>query len=309
MVGSAYWGFLRYFFVPGSFSTYTTPVAAAGNAALALAGLWALVRVIRRNGLPRRPGAFALTLVFLALLPLAFNLTVLMGEAMPVMRYALVFAYVLALVLVDQATQSPPPEEAALPPAETEASASKGEPVSPAPAEAPAPRRLRVLRTGGLCAAVLLLIVSFNIDNLAYTVSAQAHRATESFATRLVERVESTPGYRDGMEVLIVGGFPRNVYYSEIEAFALVEDYSNLSSTVIPLNKHVYYYLNDWLNVPWPEPPESRLMTLAGSETFRSMPLYPADGSILIVRDYVIVKLAETYTPKKDYEIAYEQRR
>ena len=71
--------------------------------------------------------------------------------------------------------------------------------------------------------AVLLSVFCLNIDNLAYTASATAHRATLSFATRLVERVESTPGYRSGMEVVIVGGFPEAPYHSGVAAFDLVD--------------------------------------------------------------------------------------
>ncbi|MBQ1908177.1 MAG: hypothetical protein II173_08420 [Firmicutes bacterium] len=95
-------------------------------------------------------------------------------------------------------------------------------------------------------------------------------------------RVESTPGYEKGMEVIIIGGFPRSVYYSQIQAFEPVTDYSNLSSSVIPLNKHIYYYLNDWLNVPWKEPEEGTMVMVARSDEFKNMPIYPSDGSILI---------------------------
>lgn len=289
-IGAAYRNFLRYFFVPRSFANYTTPAAVAGNALLLLTALWAFVRVVRRAGFRRRPGAFALTLLLCALLPLALNLTVLMGEAMPIMRYSLVLTYVLALTLVDRAA----PEESKKP-----AGKKKQKPT----------KRMSWLHGAACCASGLLLILSFQIDNLAYTVSAQAHRATESFATRLVERVESTPGYRNGMEVVIIGGFPSNVYYSEIEVFSLVEDYSNLSSSVIPLNKHVYYYLNDWLNVPWKTPSEEKLQAVSDSAQFQAMPLYPDDGSVVIADGRVIVKLASRYTPKKAYEIAYENRR
>jgi hypothetical protein len=77
----------------------------------------------------------------------------------------------------------------------------------------------------------------------------------------------------------------------------------------MPLNKHIYYYLNDWLNVPWEEPDEETMIAVAGSSAFQAMPLYPDDGSIVLRDGRVIVKLAETYTPKSDYEIAYENRR
>ena len=290
-IGPAYRTFFSYFFEPGGFASYTTPAAVAGNGVLALAALWALGKLVRRNRLTQKPLTLALTLLLAALLPLALNLTVLMGEAMPIMRYALVLTYVLDLCLVDRAL------------ALGEAKEKKRSGKAPAGWSRLAPR----LATGG--AAVLLLLVSFFIDNLAYTVSAQAHRATESFAARLVERVESTPGYVQGMEVLIIGGFPSGVYHSDQEVFALVEDYSNLSSSVLPLNKHVYYYLNDWLNVPWPEPREETMIAVSNSADFQAMPLYPSDGSVVIRDGKVIVKLASRYTPKKDYEIAYENRR
>jgi hypothetical protein len=233
-------------------------------------------------------------LVFCLLLPLALNLTVLMGDAMPIMRYALVFAYVLVLALADRAR---PGEEKPVRKEEKKA------------AEVRSSRFPGLLRAAALLAALALCGVSFFVDNLVYTASAQAHRATESFATRLVERVESTPGYQQGMEVLIIGGFPSKIYHSELEVYAMIEDYSAPSTSVIPLNKHVYYYLNDWLNVPWPEPEESKLLAVSKSEAFKAMPLYPSDGSIVISGDRVIVKLASRYTPKKDYEIAYENRR
>ena len=294
-IGSAYEKCIQYFFIPRSFSTYTTPAAVVCNAALALAGLWAFVLVIRRNRCLKRPGTFMLLLVLCGLLPLGLNLTVLMGEAMPIMRYALVFAYVLVLALVDQAAGG-----------EQSATGEKksGKRNRTVGAYLPILRRLLAL-----CGALGLLLVSFQTDNTVYTMSATAHRATESFATRLVERVESTPGYVNGMEVVIIGGFPRSVYHNDIETFGLLEDYSNLSSTVIPLNKQVYYYLNDWLNVPWQEPEEDTLIRVAASQGFQQMPLYPSDGSIVISGDRVIVKLASRYTPKKDYEIEYENRR
>ena len=291
-IGAAYLGFFRYFFVPGSFASYTTPLSALLHGVLALAGLWALLRLLGRGGWGRRPLALACLLVLCLLLPLAMNLTVLMGEPMPIMRYALVFAYLPVLWLTERALRRERP-------ASGEAAGKGTERPGPA---GPA-------RVAALLAALGLCLVSFYVDNVVYTGAAQAHRATQSFATRLVERVESAPGYEAGMEVLIVGGFPSKQYHSELEVYELTEDYSAPSGTVIPLNKHVYYYLNDWLNVPWPEPEEKTLIALSDSEAFRAMPLYPSDGSVAVVDGKVVVKLASRYTPKKDYEIAYENRR
>lgn len=303
-VAAAYRTFFSYFFLPRRFAAYNTPATAVFHAVLAAAALWSFIRLVRRRRCTARPGAFALTLFFCALLPLALNLTVLMGEAMPLMRYALVFTYLLALTLAERAAA---PEEGERPRAEAEPDPDAEARQTPAKAGGkllgPLPR------IAALCASVLICIACFQTDNLAYTVSATAHRSSESFATRLVSRVESAPGYRNGMKVLIVGGFPIDVYHSRLEVFRLVSDYSSPSSAVIPLNKHIYCYLNDWLNVPWEEPGEAELMAASESAIFKSMPLYPDEGSVLVIGDRVLVKLAETYVPRQDYEIAYENRR
>ena len=78
--------------------------------------------------------------------------------------------------------------------------------------------------------------------------------------------------------------------------------------TVAPLNKHIYYYLNDWLNVPLEEPDEETMKSVSQSATFRRMPLYPADGSVQRIDGRIVVKIQEEYTPKSDYELAYENR-
>ena len=51
------------------------------------------------------------------------------------------------------------------------------------------------------------------------------------------------------------------------------------------------------------------MKAVAASSQFKAMPLYPADGSVALLDGRVVVKVQETYTPKSDYEIAYENRR
>ena len=130
--------------------------------------------------------------------------------------------------------------------------------------------------------------MSAQTDNLAYTESETAHRSTQRFLTTLVTRVESMPGYENGMEVAIVGTFPEDIYYSKVLAFNEVHHYSSPSSSVLMANKHIYYYLNDWLNVQWKEPSEDTMKAIDGR---------------------VLVRLSPQYTPKQYYEIEYENRR
>jgi len=163
------------------------------------------------------------------------------------------------------------------------------------------------------CAAALwtavLLLFCLNTTNLLYTASAQAHRATESYATRLLARIESCPGYEPGMEIAIVGAVPADQLRADADSYAAVDHYSVPKGSLLSLNKHIYYYLSDWLNVPVDELPEETMLAISASPEFRSMPLYPAAGSVQILDGRVVVRVQEEYTPKSDYEIAYENRR
>ena len=159
-----------------------------------------------------------------------------------------------------------------------------------------------------MCLAGVTLY-SANINNLLYTASAQAHRATESYATRLLTRIESCEGYEPGMEIAIVGAVPADQIVSDIPSYAQVDHYSVPLNSVLPLNKHLYYYLSDWLNFPVDELSEETMLAISDSPEFQAMPLYPAQGSVQVLDGRVVVRMGEEYIPKSDYEIAYENRR
>ncbi len=266
-----YWNFFRYFLVPDSCGYNSTAMVVIHWVLLAVALLGGLALLLDRK-LWKEPLRPILLLVGIALLPLACNFAELLSDSTPLMRYGCVYVYVIAIGVLDRA------------------------PV--------------VSLRRGFCAAMAVALLLFaQTCNLAYTASETAHRATLTFATNLVGRVESVPGYVNGMEVVIVGAYPQDVYPSGVEAFQAVSHHSCVPNTVITLNKHIYYYLNDWINVPWPEPSEEVFQSVANSEEFQSMPRYPSDGSVQILDGRVVVKLSETYTPRKPYEIAYENRR
>ena len=275
-VWAVYREFVYYFLRPNTVNYVGIPMICAHWALIGTAGVCVLI-LVQKQQLHRQPLRMILLAVGAALVPLAFNFTQLFSVAKPTTRYSFVFVYLFCAALADQFWHV-------------------------------SLKKIPWIRVVACAASALLILLCAQVSNLAYTASATAHRATETFTTNLVGRVESMPGYQQDMEVIIIGPFPDNVYYSGVEEFDRVKYDSSLSSSVLALNKHVYYYLNDWLNVPWAEPPEETMIRVSNSEYFRSMPLYPSDGSIAIIDDYVVVKLAETYTPKKDYELAYENR-
>ena len=283
LILSTYKQLILFFFWPNGTNTFTTPLLAVLNwAALALA-LVCFLAIVRRRTLWREPWRVVGALVLAALLPLAVGFAQIISpfsDATPIMKYAYVLVYAAVLMVADQ-----------------------GLSLLPRP-------RAGAVASGALalCMACVTLYCA-NINNLLYTASEQAHRATLSYATRLLSRIESCPGYTGEEEVLIIGSFPTDRIYSTIESYALVDHYSVPRDTVAPLNKHIYYYLNDWLNVPIGEPEEETMIQVSQSEEFQAMPLYPADGSVQMLDGRVVVKIQEEYTPKSDYEVAYENRR
>ena len=270
-----------FFFFPGKANGFANGwMVALDLFALGLGAL-CLFRVMGSRELLGQLWRPAGALVMAALLPLGINFGQIISPysvPTPLMKFAFVFVYLAVLWTVDEADGLP------------------------------------LFRGAGIGSAALLwaaalLVFCLNTTNLLYTSSAQAHRATESYATRLLARIEGCPGYEDGMEVAIVGAIPSHHLRAQIDSYMQVDHYSAPRDTVAYLNKHIYQYLNDWLNVPVEEPDEEIMMAISDSPEFRDMPLYPADGSVQVLDGRVVVRMQEEYTPKSDFEIAYENRR
>ena len=266
---------VAFFFVPGSANGFGNTFFLLLNlGALALGGL-SLVNWLA--GEKRELWRVLTVLGLLAILPMAVNFGQIISPysvPTPLMKYAYVFVYLTVFLFAD-ATDGRGKISAALP---------------------------------AVVWALPLLVFCLNTNNVLYTASAQAHRAAESYLTRLMARVESCEGYERGMDVVFVGAIPDGQIRSAVESYAQVDHYSVPIHNVAELNKHIYYYLNDWLSVPVEEPAEEDVIALAETAAFREMPLYPEQGSVRVLEGKVVVRLREDYTPKSDFEIAYENR-
>jgi len=238
-------------------------------------GAVSFAAMLRGEKLPR--WKVVTTLCLAAVLPLAVNFGQIISPysvPTPLMKYAYVMVYLAVILLLDLAGGVSRPVSGAF-----------------------------------LGWTAVLLVLCMNTNNLLYTASAQAHRGAESYLTRLMGRVEACEGYEPGMEVLFIGAIPDDQVRSAVESYAQVDHYSVPIHRVAELNKHIYYNRNDWLSVPVEEPAEETMIAVSDSEAFAAMPLYPALGSVAVQDGRVVVKLRESYTPKSDFEIAYENRR
>ena len=270
---------VAFFFLPGSANGFAnTLMVVLDMAALAL-GVFFFWKRLSAKGLRKelwRPiGAVAMV----ALLPLGINFGQIISPysvPTPLMKYSFVLVYVAVLLMADL----------------SDGLTKKG-----------------LGQAAVVAWAAVLLLFCLNTNNLLYTASAQAHRATESYATRLLARIESCPGYETGMEIAVVGAVPEDHLAVSVDSYAQVDHYSAPQDNVAYLNKHLYYYFNDWLNVPVAEPAEETMIAISDSPEFQAMPLYPAEGSVQVLDGRVVVRMQERYTPKSDFELAYENRR
>lgn len=262
----------------GGANGLTSPLFLGLNVLLSVLSAVLVVVSIKKEKIYKAPVKLIGFAVLLVLLPLAANFVQIispMSTPRLLMKFSLVYLYLLPVILLDRI-------------------------------EIKGKSCLGVTLVGAMLVSSLYF---WQYDNLLYTMLDHAHRSTLSYVTRMVSRVESCEGYQYGMPIVVIGGFPADKYDTDIETFEVVRSESAFSSSVIPLNKHIYYYLNDWLNVPAKEPADELCLALTATEAFRQMPLYPDDGGVEIIDGCVVVKVAEVYYPKSEFEKQYDNRR
>ena len=282
---NTYKQFIAFFFLPGAADAFATPMLVLLDLVALVLGGMLFFRRIAYQGMLKELWRLVLALMVLALFPLGANFTQILSPdapPTPIMKYSFVLVYVAVLLLADLRDDVPRGEKEVL-------------------------QRWTLPIT--LIWTVAILLFSLNTNNLLYTASAQAHRATESYITRLATRIESCPGYKPGMEIAVVGAIPADQIRSSIPSYSRVDHYSVPLNYVTVLNKHIYYYLNDWLNFPVIEPSEETMINISRSLAFRNMPLYPDPDSIQVMNGRLVVKMQKQYTPKAQFELDYENRR
>lgn len=279
----AYMDTLNFFFNPGALGGFANGWMVVLDVLLLVLAPVCLALRLGAEGMYKQLWRILGGLAMVILLPIGIDFGRILSpyaDPTPMMKYAFVLVYLAGLMLVQ--TLDGPMQFKALP---------------------------RGLSGAMLAWTGLFLLFCLNTNNLVYTASAQAHRATESTATRLLARIEACEGYEPGMEVVIIGPVSRAQGASEIESYRQVQHYSVPSGSLLTRNKHIYYYFQDWLNMPIEEPSEQVMQAVSDSPEFRAMPLYPAPGSVKVLDGRVVARLAEEYIPKEDYEVAYENRR
>ena len=204
-------------------------------------------------------------IILFCLLPLAFNLVYPMAPGSmngvhALMRFSLVFTFVLPVVFLE---------------------------LIPQPASPKAWKRAVSLV---VAAALWLIPVVFCYrNNTAYLNAELAEEEAEAYYASLVTRIRSTEGYRDELPVAYVG------FIISDQTFTVPPMYGSIYTYILGFPMEVLINADRWedfcaLHLGWPPTVVEDVSEFAQMEEVMEMPCYPDDGSIRVINDAVVVK-------------------
>jgi len=131
-------------------------------------------------------------------------------------------------------------------------------------------------------------------SNEAYLKMELSYEQTYSFSTRLLSAIENNDGYDKNTPIILVGSASDDVTYAPTPEFDRISLTGVLDMKEL-INSYTYgYFLRRFVGA-------SNIINASGSELsekfkdsdeVKSMPNYPADGSIKLVDKYIVVKLS-----------------
>ena len=246
-----------WFLVP---SGHSIPVVTVVNVLMLLAAVWMVIGLIRFRHLPTA-SVFGI-LGVLAAIPFGMNaITVISDMYHALTLYALYFSYVWVLVLA-------------------ELYLATGKPAA---------------QKGKLACAILAGILIFDgclFSNESYLKKELENSATLSVFTRILSRMESTPGFVPGQtRVAFVGllldgplsyGSPGFCYTNTGMGHSFNVSYHDTYET----------YLSYYLGYPVDCVDSTEIIEYEQMDQVTAMPLFPAEGSIQMIDDVLVVKFS-----------------
>ena len=236
--------------------------------------------------------AVALLLVLFVLFPLGCNCVYLLTSGLKhsLMTYSFVFFDVWALTLCDVAWEN---------------NDSGAKPSAPDASVASVKAWLKSYAVPILCAILILNRVLF--ANALYLKTDLKNMATLSFMTRMVDRMEQTPGYKIGeTPVLIIGHVSQNPYARPLKNFGMLNDEflrTQPLSVTYPetFENYFAYILNYPVQLVQREEMTGYLEKL-DPEAIENMPVFPEQGGVALIDGVVVVRLSENIDVTEDVD-------
>lgn len=262
LIATTYREILEFFLAQGTMSFLTSAMVWAQRIIIVF-GAAAFISLFIHRGVHRIWQAAVIGVLLLIVSPLAVNaMQILNTEDVPhilmIYSYALVFVFVIRLL--ELCTENP---------------------------------RWRMPRRFALLVCALLVFRFMSVSNIGYLHLQTAAQTTQAFANRIAMRIEEQPGYGD-LAVYITGGYPYYFVQPRLEdRFPITDDMTGLrADAVIPAAYMLNAYLQEVLHVPVRVPYSDELERVKSSEAFQEMPSWPAEGSVAVVEDVIVVKLS-----------------
>ena len=149
-------------------------------------------------------------------------------------------------------------------------------------------------------AAVFCGILIFNhivFANQIYTRKDLEIQAGRAFMNRLTERMEETPGYEVGRtKVAILGNIDENPVSHTMIGFQIVDDqYVGTRHHLGPSYYDTYsVYFEYMLEYPIRLSSKEELISWTYDPEVQSMPVFPAEGSVRMIGDTLVIRLSES---------------
>ena len=247
------------------------------------------VLMIRKRRLERR--SVALLLLLLVLFPLGCNCVFFLSNGLKhlLMTYSFVFFDVWALTLYDLAKENNNSQE--------ETSDHDLSIVSESKAW------LKSYAVPALCGLLILNRILF--ANALYLKFDLQDRATLSLMTRMVDRMEQTPGYKIGeTPVLIVGHIDQNPCIRQSDNFHILNVNSffrgHFAVTFPETFENYFKYVLNYPIQYIPREEMAECIEKLGVEAIQKMPIFPEQGGVALIDGFLVVRLSENVEVTED---------
>lgn len=142
---------------------------------------------------------------------------------------------------------------------------------------------------------VLMLWNNFCISNTAYLRLQVCYENSFALANRIVARIEELDGYSPELPVAVVGEASRKLYGGTVQQFSQINSLTGTNDTLLfspEPHLRTRTFIDQYIGIHMPTPNAEQKNMLNSSETIKEMPSYPAEGSVVLVDDVIVVKLS-----------------
>ena len=153
-----------------------------------------------------------------------------------------------------------------------------------------------IFQWAGIVSVAMAIISSVVICNESYHRMDAATQVTTSYLNRIAVRLEAMPQWQQGMPVYFANTKPflSSAYDVEVPAY---DNMTNMPGTEVSPHyneRGVAKYFRVYLHMPIVDAGEEKKEQIDNSPQFQAMPAYPAEGSVDIIDDVIVVKLCES---------------